>query len=66
MKANKKVLGYFLPLFVACLCAVLLSQREFGLAAGVVVVFMALVLGVDKIKISKTGVSIEDKDEDKN
>lgn len=65
MNVDKKVLGYFVPLFVAGASGFLLYVGQYGYAAGILVVFIALVLGVDKIKISKSGIQIEDKNEPK-
>ena len=65
---DKKILGYFSMIFVTCLCGVLVDKEQYIIASIIGFVYIALIFGVDKIKLDlkKKQVEIENNDEHKD
>lgn len=58
---DRKVLGYFSMIFIVLFCYALYMAGEFVILGIVGIVYLGFVFGFDKIKISKRGIEIEDR-----
>lgn len=60
---DKKMLGYFSMIFTMGVCAALIYKDQYLVSGVTSIIYICLIFGVDKIKITKKSVEIENKEE---
>ena len=57
---EKRIIKYFSMLFVASICSALIYKEQYFIASAIAVLFLGLAFGMDKIKVTKEGIEVED------
>lgn len=61
---DRRILGYFSMLFIPSLVFTLIYVKEYFAAAALGMVYLVFIFGIDKFKITKNSIEIEDEHKD--